>query len=233
MDVRATRVNGAPLTAQQTTKFIPDAHADDVIQFDVFAIVVGQNASTADDKFISVSGSWLSRHVPSTFDMLGTLALDVVHTTYDSSNGQILTPGFDGPGYSVGQQQDLDLDGDLDVGGQNDANDAGFWEASYILGGDGIGAGSTSPISGGRKIGFGTFTVSSPGITQVTEIFFDGRNSSMAAVYVQDGVLVQEASVNAAVPLRIGTPEPSCMSLVALAGALLRRHGRAVPTRYR
>lgn len=215
IDIRATGVNGAGLVLGQTSKLIAVVDVGDVIAFDIFATVTGSNASTADDKFISVSGSWKS----SPFGRLGNVSVEVVRSVMNPDGTTTL--GFDGTGFSVGLQQDLDGDGDLDVGSNNDSVDQGFWSARYPAT-DGL----PSNWPTGRKIGYGTFTVTSN--TMLTYVNFDGRNSSFAANYVQDGFNVSEPSQDGAFPLQIGfgTPEPGTaglLGLVGLAGLAVRR----------
>lgn len=228
LDVRATRVNGNALGAGQTSKLIPTVVVGDVISFDVFAVITGTNASTTDDKFISVAGSYRS----SNGGLLGGILMDLVRSTTDPDTGEILVAGFDGLGSSVGLAQDLDGDGDLDVGSNVDSFANDFWAARYALAPAGAVAGSLSPTTGGRRIGFGTFTVTSVPAASGTQINFDGRSATTAANYFLDGVPVQEPSVDGLVPLQIGggggpTPEPAALSLVGLAALGMVRRRRA------
>ncbi|MBC8107076.1 MAG: hypothetical protein H7Z14_10840 [Anaerolineae bacterium] len=214
IDVRATGVNGAPLGAGQTSKLIPVAAAGDVVSFDIFAVVTGTNATLTDDKILSVSGSFRS-----TGALLGTLAADYVRSVEEPPFS-----GYDAPGASVGLQQDLDGDGDLDVGSLNDGAAANFWAARFILtSGQSAGVGIN-----GRRIGFGTFTVGAGG--GQTVVNFVGRSAATAANYFQDNVTVAEASQDGALGITIlgGTlPDPATLSLAGLAGLALGRRRRA------
>jgi MYXO-CTERM domain-containing protein len=221
IDVRATGVSGGGALngAKSVTGVVPGS----VVSFDVFAVVTGTDASTGNDKFISVAGSFRSNVGTGT---TGTLLMDLVRSTVDS-DGIITSAGFDGLGSSVGLQQDLDGDGDLDVGSNTDSDANNFWAARYALAPGAIPSGSLSPTTGGRRIGFGTFTVTAAGVIP-TLINFDGRGASTAANYVQDGQTVQEASVDGLVPISVsGVPEPTTLSLAALAGLGLIRRRRA------
>lgn len=225
IDIRATGVSGGGTMANG--KLINDAVVGSVVSFDVFAVVTGTNASNADDKFISVAGSWRS----SNGGLEGDILMNLVRSVTDPDTGDVLTPGFDGLGSSVGLQQDLDGDGDLDVGSNTDSDAANFWAARFALAPAGSGAGSPSPTTGGRRIGFGTFTVTQDGLQ--TLINFDGRGASTAANYFQDGQTIQEPSADGLVPLVVngtggGTiPEPAALSLAGLAGLGLIRRRRA------
>jgi hypothetical protein len=217
IDIRATTHNGAPLGAGESPKLIPVVSNGDVITFDIFAVVTGTNTVTNDDKIISVSGSWRS----SNGGLKGNLLADYVRSVEDPPFN-----GYDAPGASVGLQQDLDGDGDLDVGSNVDSAANDFWAARYVQA-----TGQSAPFPNGRRIGFGTFTVTNN--TGQTIVNFDGRNAATAANYFQDGTAVSEASQDGLVGLQIGqggggvTPEPATLSLAGLAGLAMVRRRRA------
>ncbi|CAN5644159.1 hypothetical protein BH09PLA1_BH09PLA1_34580 [soil metagenome] len=218
IDIRATRLNGIPLSGANTSKSVRAASVGDVVAFDVFAVVVGTNALTTDDKFISVGGS---------FKSIGSIAGDLLLDLFRSNNeGEILIIGFDGLGSSIGLRQDLDGDGDLDVGSNVDSNAADFWAARYASAPAGSTAGSTNPLTNGRRIGFGTFTVTGLGDGSPTDLSFIGRNWPTAANYIQDGVFMRAPSLDNLSPVRIQVPEPAVLSF-ALLGSFLRPTRRA------
>jgi uncharacterized protein (TIGR03382 family) len=225
LDIRATGVSGGPgtITAGQNGHQVEGVAPGTVIAFDIFAVVTGTNATATDDRFISVAGSVRS----SLGGLLGNLTAQVVPSTRDS-DGIVISAGFDGLGSSNGTVQDLDGDTDLDVGSNVDSNANDFWAARYALAPNSIPSGSTNPTSGGRKIGFGTFTVT--GLAGQTAVNFDGRGATTAANYVQDNATVQEPSADGIRPLLIigGTiPEPATLSLAALSALGLVRRRRA------
>jgi hypothetical protein len=219
IDVRATRVNGAPLGAGQTNKMIPVVNVGDVISFDIFAVISGTNTNNLDDKIVSAAGSFLSTGL-----LKGNLIADIVPTVSDTEGN--VTNGYDASGASVGLQQDLDGDGDLDVGSNNDSSAENFWAVRYQST-----SGQTAGTNiNGRKVGFGTFTVTAVPAGSGALINFDGRNAATAANYFQDNAFVSEPTQNGLVPLQIGggtVPEPATLSLAGLAGLAMVRRRRA------
>lgn len=227
IDLRLTGLTG-PGTIVNAKEVI-NVEAGTVLRFDIFAVVVGTNASTTDDRFVSASGSFRS----SPFGpLLGHIEADLVRTTFDPKTGDVLSIGFDGLNSSVGTQQDLDGDGDLDVGSNVDSILADHWHARSFIAPAGLAAGSFSPTTGGRRVGFGTFTVFGPTNFQSTLLRFDGRNAPTAASYFQDGQAVPEPTSDSLVPVTIrGTiiPEPATSAAAAAISslaALVRRRRR-------
>jgi hypothetical protein len=104
IDLRAISKNGI---ATPNPKLVAVAPGDTVI-FRVFADVTGAAGNIAPDCLQSVSGSFLS-----TGGIRGNLSLDKI------------TLPFDEPQSSVGATQDLDGDGDLDVGSNDNASPPG------------------------------------------------------------------------------------------------------------
>jgi hypothetical protein len=229
IDLRATSVNGQPLQGSQTAKSIPQVQVGDVITFDVLAIIVGTNASLTDDRIISAAGSFLSTPPGFTTNMLGNLLGDVVPTI--DHGGDTIVLGFDAFGASAGLQQDLDGDGDLDVGSNDHSNTSDFWRGRFQVS-NGISAGSLNPLTGGRRMGFGTFTITggvAPDVS-VTDITFIPRQSPTSARWHEDGVFKEGQSVSIGSPIRIGTfvPEPINVALIALVGLGFRRRRRGL-----
>jgi hypothetical protein len=91
-------------------------------------------------------------------------------------------PGFTGPGSSVGLQSDLDGDGDLDVGSNNDPNPYNFFAVRATT--------APNPVTGPEiKIGRATFTVND--ITSAVGdsfLVFRPRQAGTAATWFEDGI---------------------------------------------
>ena len=83
----------------------------DYVILDLYAIVVGANASLSDDGARSGAGAFVS----STGGLNGNLS------------GYLLAPEFNAGGSVLGEQRDIDGDGDLDVAGANSASINGFF----------------------------------------------------------------------------------------------------------
>jgi hypothetical protein len=193
--------------------------------FDVFAVVTGTDANLANDRISSVIGSFKSTPVSGDGLLFGNLVMDVRRTVFDPDTGDPIDAfGFDQIGYSVGMIQDLDGDGDLDVGSNNASIAAHHWAARSVTAPNG----PSAPAPSGRMVGFGTFTVtSSAGSTLVN---FFGRDSQFGGVYVQDGAHVIGPSIDSPPENGIlirAVPEPASIAVIApLALALRRRRGR-------
>ena len=227
IDLRATRVNGVPINGAQTPHSIPNANVGDVIQYDIYALVVGTNANFTDDRVIVDAGSFKSSRQGVLPNLLGTMDASVVPSVLDK-NGDIIFLGFDGPGHSVGNRADLDGDSDIDVGSNDPSSPSPHWVIVYDLGSFN---GAPAGLPNGRHVGFGTFTVTSASPGSQTLINFFGRASGAASSFRQDGVLMTEPSVDSPPQngiLVAAVPEPSALCIVGVfAGSLLcRRRGR-------
>lgn len=227
-NLRAVSVNGAALSGAQTPHSIPSVAAGDLIAFDVFALVTGTDANFTNDKLTLADGSFRSTTV-SGGGPLGNLKMDIVRAELDD-DGNIVTPGWDRAASSVGLQQDLDGDGDLDVGSNNDGNAANFWAVIHTS----FPSGGNAGLPNGVKVGFGTFTVTSP-VLGSTLIRFDGRNAVTASGFTQDGTFISTATMDSTLLDSIlvsAIPEPTSMTIVGAGLTYLgwcrwRRPGRA------
>jgi hypothetical protein len=215
IDLRATKVNGVPIAGAQTQHFIPFVHTGDVISFDVFAIITGHDANLNNDRIVAAAGGF----VTSPIGLKGNLNADIVRTIYDPETGDPTVIGFDQVGSSVGFHQDLDEDGDIDVGSFDHEHDPKWWAVRY--GAAPQGAPAAPPT--GRQVGLGTFTVTSSGPGS-TLIQFIGRQWWTGAQYIEDGVLIG-VSADDSLPehsIAVSTiPEPGSVGTVAATVGLL------------
>jgi hypothetical protein len=226
-NLRATSVNGAPLSGAQTQHFIPNVVAGDVIAFDVFALVTGMDTNFTNDRVLQVDGSFRSTALAPGPGLRGNLKMDVVHSVVNPDTGDIITHGFDGTAWSVGLQQDLDGDGDLDVGSNADTNAANFWAAVYTA----PFVGAIAGLPDGRKVGFGTFTVTAATPTNSTVLRFVGRNAGTAGNYLQDGVFFAVPTVDSTLAdsILVSTaPEPASVFVLSASVVCLGRRSRRV-----
>jgi len=88
----------------------------------VIAKATGTDADQSNDGILSLTGSFLSTHGAAGFPMGNMTATRQVSTT-----GLNQTSGFNGAGGQNGTPTDLNADGDLDVGSNNDSDAGGFW----------------------------------------------------------------------------------------------------------
>src|SRR5688572_25600546 len=133
---------------------------DQVIKMDVWAIVDGSNGS-ADEALMGIMGSFLSSNGGAA---KGDLWADLVSP-------------FTAAGSDRGVQDDLDGDGDSDVGSNDDSNADGFFIArSSTPVSNGSGSGDTKSF----KIGTLEFEVTQLLSGAETRINFEPRNSEFA-----------------------------------------------------
>lgn len=168
------------------------------VTFDVWAVVTGANAND-DEGFQLASGSFLSTNV-SGGAARGSLTLS-------------LAAPFNGTSSQAGGQQDLDADGDLDVGSNTDSAVTNFFfaRANAMVTGSALAGATSNTVAGGRefKIGTGTFTLSQlvgESTTGTTELNWRGRLDGslfIAATWQQDN-----ASANAATNTRLSAAAP-------------------------
>ena len=210
IDLRATELNGAPLSGPNSPKVVSAVSVGDVVTFKLFAVMSGTNGVN-DEQVQGVYGSILSAG-----PLLGPLSAQ-------------LTPPFNGLNSQNGLVQDLDGDTDLDVGsGPNGgvATHFFFARANVAQGGTAVDANSEE-----IEIGTATFTVT--GTTGHTFVNFarranaSGGNITTAATWFEDGVPTSPiaSTFGSGAPVLIGVPEPTGLATTALAalGLMARR----------
>jgi hypothetical protein len=171
-------------------------HIGQVVDLEAWAIVKGDNASITDDGMQTLVGSFLSSNVIGSGSVRGTL--DAVPAS-----------PFDANGSQTAQQIDLDGDGDLDAGSNNDITAAGFFASR-----SGTPTVNGAPAAGGGaefKIADVSFTVTSLlSASGETDVNFRKRGSAgsqltiISALWREDGVAVLKNNINGT--LLVGTP---------------------------
>jgi hypothetical protein len=230
IDLRATGRNGGPIGSGDTPHSVRFVRLGETISFDVYAIVVGTNATTSDDRLVSASGSFRSDATGVSGGVFkANLLADVVRSVTNPDTGEVITPGFDKNGFSVGLQQDLDADGDLDVGSNDVSSANDYWGARYN---DTTNSGALAGTPDGVRIGSGTISVflTPPDhIPRQDHIRFYGRDSMFASTYVQDGQIISEATRDSLLVNSItihNTPEPALIGPIALVSIAMTRRQR-------
>jgi hypothetical protein len=215
MDLRAVQLNGQPLTAFNTAKEVTVA-VGDTITLDLFAIVSGTNGLN-DEQVALAHGSVLSVGA-----LLGNLS------------GGPVAP-FTGLGSQSGSVQDIDGDGDLDIGV---APNGGTPVIGYFV------ARTNAPVSGtpisanASEVRVGSFNFTMTGgnpeafINFVRRANASGGNITTAGVWFEDEV-PKNPTVS---PLTVGTPvhavvpEPASVATTAAGlaslGLLARRRNK-------
>jgi len=208
MDVRATSVTGAG------NSLVDNKHLSisgpGTVTFNIFATInpTVDNGNTQDEAFVSMTGSYLSTGT----SIKGSMAADV------NAAGGYYNP----PQSSFGTIQDLDGDGDLDVGGSSSSSGSDYWWAraanvatgvagqSHLLGTLTLaitsltaGDGTDTLVNYQKKLG------APSGVGQWREN--NGPiNGSATNILIGAPVVLSPQSVNA--------PEPTSIGLIGLAG---------------
>ena len=220
IDLRAVAINGVPIPDQ---KHVSPNGPGDVVSIQIFARVYGSDAVN-DEGLQSISGS-----IYSNGELLGNLI-----------NAATVAP-FNALGSQNGSQQDIDSDGDLDIGsipnGARPATNSLYFlprSASVQDGSNGTLNGTpipgTNPAAEEWLVGTVNFIVT--GGNGMTWIDFvrrrlpNGENDIATSVWFEEGALRNGTSPYDTNPVLIGAiPEPSGLALTGLAalGLLARR----------
>ena len=197
VDLRLTGVSGPAVIEDLAPPRVLVTGIGARIDMEIWAIVVATNSTTLDDGLLDLSGSLVSG--PGDNHLKGIMTAE-------------LLPAFSGPGSTAGRQQDLDGDGDLDVGGTNDADPTDFFVARAAT--------APNPVAGTNiRIGRASFTVqdvtSGFGFTQLE---FFSRINPAAATWFADGVM-RTPGTDAFSGFRTvavsAIPEPAALGLLA------------------
>ena len=207
IDVRAVSATGT--TQVLNAKHVVPGAAGDVVTCDVWAIVTALDPYKNNDGMWSVSGSFLSANVSGNGSVRGKLS------------AARLIPYLGGGG-SNGLEQDLDADGDVDVGSNVNTSAAGFFAAHHDL--------SPTPVTNPARFATVSFSIGQVlSLNDVTTINFRPRSSASAAVWWEDGIAIVGSDFSAGAPVEIFIPEPASVALPCLTGlSLLARGSRAI-----
>ncbi|MDB6172642.1 MAG: hypothetical protein JWL59_1953 [Chthoniobacteraceae bacterium] len=230
LDLRATELNGAPLSGANTSKNISGLKTGDVLTFSLHADVTGASGNTAAEGIQLLYFSLFT----SSGGLLG-----------DFANNVSLNPVFSN-GAQPGQAHDLDGDGDLDLGSTSasatTASPANsFPGTSYVAARSSTVTTTGTPILDGTEffLGITTFTITSVADSgAISANFylptFTVGVSRISALWQEDGATKQIGSSKTGVTA-IGTPvllssvpEPSAAILLVAGtlGLLTRRRSR-------
>jgi MYXO-CTERM domain-containing protein len=207
VDIRATALNGGPLTLRDSSSTAKDVKVavGDVVTLQIWAQASGTNGAN-DEVIKTLQGSLVSTGI-----LKGGLA------------GGVSEP-FTTPGYQNGASQDLDLDGDLDLGAQQNAGVA----TDYIAPFQTVAQGGTATDANTEEIQVyqATFTVTAGTGSDSTLVRWlrrqsiSGGNVITGANWSEDGQIksATTSQYTAGAPVEIGIPEPSGLALAGLAG---------------
>jgi len=182
IDVRALSINGVNISGANTPKSITAANVGDVVTFGVYADVTGTNPAKF-QTLQSFSGSFLSSGGATRGNMVPA---------------PIRIAPFNASSSSVGLAQDLDGDGDLDIGSNNDSDAANFFadRAAVLTGPHSTDANGntvfttagTAPtsIANGTEYRVGTLRLTLTAGGTATSVNFRTRIAGTAATWSED-----------------------------------------------
>ena len=197
IDMRAVSTTAGHVLDAKTVFFT--GTVGDTVTMEAHGRIFGNNQNPNDEGLISVAGSFLS----TTGDLAGNL---IAKRNF----------WFTGVGGSNGLVQDLDGDGDLDVGSNNNASAANFFAARTNH--------TPEPVFGDDLV-FGTVTWTYTGGGGFdTSVNFRPRISGTAASWFEDGSQITSSNFTSGPAVLITLPEPVVASLLPmLASGLLAR----------
>jgi hypothetical protein len=206
IDVVATGAGGGAVLITPKLVDVTNASPGAVVSFDVFANVTDSNNNNTSDQGIYVAvGSFLSSPGLARGNLAAQRAPSM--TFFGSSNGLVT---------------DLDSDGDLDVGSNNNAVVHNFFNARSI----------DAPLPQfGSHVLIGTMQMVLSPLESgpPTLVNFRQRISPVAAGWYEDGTLITSSAFSAGAPVVLTIiPEPASLGApgIAAVGLLARRRTR-------
>jgi hypothetical protein len=185
IDVRAISATGGAIVVNSKNVDVTSATPGDVISFSIFALISGQDADPSNEGLLQCAGSFLSPNDALDGSVRGNLL------------GTRTLLVWNGPGSSNGMQANLDADGDLDLGSNNDESAAGFFAVRA--------SSAPEPVSGSTlSLGTLTMTLTSTGLAgAVTEVNFRPRGHSIAATWFEDNMSITSGNVSLGQPVKL------------------------------
>ncbi|MGH7180100.1 MAG: hypothetical protein ACREJC_22170, partial [Tepidisphaeraceae bacterium] len=215
IDVIATSATGTS-TITDGGKQVLNSSAGDLIHFDFYADLPNVDGDPSNDGVQIVVGSFLSSNLPVGGGFLrGDLS------------PVLLDPRFSNSGSSPGVQSDLDGDGDLDLGSNNNSSATNFFAAR------GFGIPEI-----GTHLHLGSLELQIASVNFIlgvqTEVNFRKRQSTFAFLFTQDGVVFTITSgalenTTVGLPVVFFVPEPCAVAVMmsAFCARVLRPRIRA------
>ena len=197
IDVRAVGSTGGVVVHNSKLIDVYTASPGATVTCNVFAVVTGQDADTSNDGILSFAGSFL------TTDVMGNGAY---HGNLVARRAATMM----GTGGSNGFVQDLDGDGDLDVGSNNNSSANSFFSARSSTAPD--------PVFGHETL-VATLTLT---MTQVigfgdTWLNFRPRIAGTAGSWFEDGTQITSSNFfSGPAVVTLVDPEPTSASLLGL-----------------
>jgi hypothetical protein len=204
LELRATGGSGGVGVVNPKLVDVSEAQPGDIVTFDIIALITGKNANPNDEGFTNVYSSFLS-------DNAGAVRGNMVAT---------VTPLYRASGASNGFSQDLDSDGDFDIGSNVDGSATNFFHARHS---------SVEPAIGQLHT-IGTLTMT---LTQIPKGVFGStvncrpRIATVAGAWFEDGSATGTAAqgpsaIGIGAPVILSdVPEPGAIGLVGITAAAM------------
>lgn len=183
IDVRATGATGGAVVLTPKQIDVGGASAGATVSFEIYALVTGDDGDTTNDGILSFAGSYLSTNDPLGGSIRGNLKA-------------FRDPAMRGTGGSNGFIADLDGDGDLDIGSNNNASAGSFFSARSSAAPD--------PVLG-QQVLTATLTLTLTSVTNIagaeTAVNFRRRQSGTSGAWFEDGSQITSSDYSSGSPV--------------------------------